>query len=194
MRLHVDDTRVAQQQYLTNSKRKGKQFGRVSHPSISLQNLTKKSPLLDELFPLSAVWVQWEKKIDPRAEILKLGNNGMSKNTVMNYSKGPRGMDLPSRGLGLSEVHFGTVDIWTVFLGCYIWSLAYDCPRYPWFCSFFRPAWIPMELNLPSVPLGPCHICLGNSYAFFKTQLKLIFPPRKVSSPSSELTSSSFLL
>lgn len=47
------------------------------------------------------------KVTDPRAEILKLGNRGMSKNRMMNQTKRPRGIDLPPGGLEFSEVHFG---------------------------------------------------------------------------------------
>ena len=43
------------------------------------------------------------KKIDLRAEILKLGNSAMSNNTIMNWTERPGGMDLPSRGLDLVE-------------------------------------------------------------------------------------------
>lgn len=66
------------------AREKGNILAESATPSNPLQNPAKKSPPLDELFPLSAVWVQWEKKIGPRAEILKLGNSGMSNNTEMN--------------------------------------------------------------------------------------------------------------
>lgn len=58
------------------------------------------------------------KITDPRAEILKLGNSGMSENITMNQTQRPRGMDLPPRGLEFSEVDFGIADSWTVFVGC----------------------------------------------------------------------------
>jgi hypothetical protein len=42
------------------AREKGNISAESATSSISLQNPTKKSPPLDELFPLSSVWVEWE--------------------------------------------------------------------------------------------------------------------------------------
>ena len=143
-------TRVAQQSYLTNSKRKRKHFGRVSHPQHLSSNPAKKSPPLDELFPLSAVGVQWEK-IDPRAERLRLGNSTTSNNKIMNWTW-RYGSSI--QRLEFSQVHSGAVDTLPVSLGCFIWSFVYS---YIWFCSFLHLAQNPVELHLLLL-LCPCQI------------------------------------
>lgn len=62
-------------------------------------------------------------------------------------------MDLPSTGPGCSEVRFGAVGIWTVFLSCYVVSFVYDYPHCSWCCSLIFPAWILSGTALSPQPL-----------------------------------------
>lgn len=77
-------TRLAQQQYLTNSKRKKETFRQSQPPPGSRFKTQLRNP---HCWMSYFLFLQYEyngKKIDPRAEILKLGHSGMSNNTIMN--------------------------------------------------------------------------------------------------------------
>lgn len=93
-------------------------FWQSQPPSASLFKTLLRNP---HCWMSYFLFLQYEyngKITDPRAEILKLGNSGMSENIMMNQTKRPRAMDLPPRGLEFSEVNLGITDSWTVFLGC----------------------------------------------------------------------------
>lgn len=153
-------TRVAQQHIWQTASEKGNILAESATPSISLLNPTKKSPLLGELFPLFAVWVQWEKKNRPSSWNVKLGNSGVSKNAIMNETERPRGADIPRRGLACRQVRLWVEDISTLPSRCYTGVLflavlvtlgfvgSFFLPGLRWKCASPHPT---LALPLPAL-------------------------------------------
>lgn len=102
MRLHVDDTHQACSTVISDKQQKKKEtFWQSQPPPASLFKTLLRNPHHWMSYFLFLLYEYDGKKMDPGAEILKLGNSTMSNNTTMNQAEMPGGRALPSRSLAL---------------------------------------------------------------------------------------------
>lgn len=190
MRLHVDDTHQGCPTVISDKQQEKKEtFSQSQPPSASLFKTLLRNPHRWMSYFLFLLYEYNGKKIDPRAEILKLGNSAMSNNTIMNWTERPGGMDLPSRGLDLVESLLVRGYFSRLFrLLCMVFCLWLSLVLF-----ILLPAWIPVELYTLLPLLCPCHICLQIPMLSLKSNLNSFFP-KKLSSPSPTFTFFSFFL